>query len=79
MAKTCELLDTLVSNSGIVMAKGTPGRVSPSKMLAAPCHIACKTSRYSNRTVKHSIDYNYCKGGLFQGYNFHGLQILSFQ
>ena len=54
MTETCEMQDTLVSNSGV--AKGMPGRVQtvPNACYTIPLNLQ-KRLRYSNGTVKYSI------------------------
>ena len=53
MAEACGTWDTLVSSS--VVVKCMPGRAQPPLKFAMHCHLVCKGSRYSNRTVKYSI------------------------
>ena len=50
MAETCEIQ---VSNSGV--AKGMPGRAQALPNVCCSLQPSLQKSRYSNRTVKHSI------------------------
>ena len=46
-----------VKDSKILLRSDIKGGLAgpkPSQMLAVPCHLVCKRSRYSNRTVKYS-------------------------